>query len=121
MKNALRAILEDSIAVKQQSIGKNLDTVQKIAEAVKRMDNVDAALFIIDATEDPYTQSNITIIGNIEARNIPLIIVANKIDVPSANPTRIKEAFPGYEFVPISAMTGENLKGLYKEIVQKLS
>ena len=106
---------------KEEAQKRAREATRGVVEAVKRMDNVDAALFIIDATEDPYTQSNITIIGNIEARNIPLIIVANKIDVASANPTRIKEAFPGYEFVPISAMTGENLKGLYKEIVQKLS
>ena len=106
---------------KEEAQKRAREATRGVVEAVKRMDNVDAALFIIDATEDPYTQSNITIIGNIEARNIPLIIVANKIDVSSANPTRIKEAFPGYEFVPVSAMTGENLKGLYKEIVQKLS
>lgn len=106
---------------KEEAQKRAREATRGVVEAVKKMDHVDAALFIIDATEDPYTQSNITIIGNIEARSIPLIIVANKIDVPSANPTRIKEAFPGYDFIPISAMTGENLKGLYKEIVQKLS
>ena len=56
-----------------------------------------------------------------EARNVPVIVVANKIDLPSANTVRVKEAFPGYDFVEVSAMTGENLERLYKEIVQKLS
>ena len=97
------------------------EATRGVVEAVKSMDNVDAALFIIDATEDPYTQVNITIIGNIEARSIPVIVVANKIDLPSANTKRVREAFPGYDFVEVSAMTGENLQKLYKEIAQKLS
>jgi len=92
-----------------------------VVEAVRHLDKVDAALFMIDATEDPYTQVNITIMGNIEARSIPIIIVANKIDLPKANVSRVKEAFPGYDFVQVSAITGENLNGLYKEIAQKLS
>ena len=96
------------------------EATRGVVEAVKSMDKVDAALFIIDATEDPYTQVNITIIGNIEARNIPVIVVANKIDLPAANTKRVREAFPGYDFVEVSAMTGENLQRLYKEIAQKL-
>jgi len=92
-----------------------------VVEAVRNLDRVDAALFVIDATEDPYTQINITIIGNIEARNIPVVVVANKIDLPNANTRRIREAFPGYECVEVSAMTGENLKRLYSTIANKLS
>jgi len=47
--------------------------------------------------------------------------VANKIDLPNANTQRIKEAFPGYECVEVSAMTGENLSRLYSTIANKLS
>lgn len=97
------------------------EATRGVVDAVRNMDKVDAALFIIDATEDPYTQVNITILGNIEARSVPVIVVANKIDLPGANVSRVREAFPGYDFVQISAMTGENLEGLYKEIVHKLS
>jgi small GTP-binding protein len=92
-----------------------------VVEAVRSLDRVDAALFMIDATEDPYTQVNITIIGNIGARNIPIVVVANKIDLPNANTRRIREAFPAYEFVEVSAMTGENLNRLYMTIASKLS
>jgi small GTP-binding protein len=92
-----------------------------VVEAVRSLDRVDAALFLIDATEDPYTQVNITIIGNLEARSIPIVVVANKIDLPNANTRRIREAFPAYEFVEVSAMTGENLNRLYMTIASKLS
>ena len=97
------------------------EATRGVVEAVRHLDKVDAALFIIDATEDPYTQVNITILGNIEARSIPVIIVANKIDLPHANTRKVKEAYPGYDCVEISAMTGENLEMLYKQIVEKLA
>ena len=40
----------------------------------------------MDSTENPYTQVNVTVIGNMEARNLPLLIVANKVDLPNADP-----------------------------------
>ena len=55
-----------------------------------------------------------------EARNIPLIIVANKIDLPGANTRRVRDAFPDYPVVEISAMTGENMEKLYDEIAVRL-
>jgi len=70
----------------------------------------------MDASEDPLTQVNITLLGNLEARNIPVILVANKIDKKNANPKSIKEAFPQYQFVEISALTGKNMKELYEAI-----
>ena len=97
------------------------EATRGVVEAVRHLDKVDAAIFIIDATEDPYTQVNITILGNIEARNIPVLIVANKIDLASANTHKVKEAFPGYDCVEVSAMTGENLEMLYKGIAEKLA
>ncbi len=115
-----RDFLEYGIS-KEDAQKRAREATRGVVEAVRHMDKVDAALFIIDASEDPYTQVNITILGNMEARSIPVIVVANKIDLPSANTRRVKEAFPGYDFVQVSAMTGENLEGLYKEIAGKLS
>jgi GTPase len=115
-----RDFLEHGLS-KEEAQVRAREATRGVVEAVKAMDKVDAALFIIDATEDPYTQVNITIVGNIEARSIPVIVVANKIDLPAANTKRVKEAFPGYEFAEVSAMTGENLDKLYKQIAEKLS
>ena len=115
-----RDFLEYGIS-KEDAQKRAREATRGVVEAVRNLDKIDAALFIIDATEDPYTQVNITILGNIEARHIPIIVVANKIDLPNANTRRVREAFPGYDFVQVSAMTGENLEGLYKEIAQKLT
>ncbi|MCX6773198.1 MAG: Era-like GTP-binding protein [Candidatus Micrarchaeota archaeon] len=106
---------------KEEAQKRAREATRGVVEAVRHLDKLDAALFVIDATEDPYTQVNITILGNIEARNIPVLIVANKIDLSGANTHKVKEAFPGYDCVEISAMTGENLEMLYKGIAEKLS
>ena len=56
------------------------------------------------------------VIGNMEARKLPLVIVANKMDLPNASPARIKTAFPQHPMVPISALEGSNIDSLYQEI-----
>jgi GTP-binding protein Era len=94
------------------------EATKGVIEAIKWLEHVDTALVIMDATEDPYTQVNITIIGNLEARDIPVIIVANKIDKEDAEPERIKEAFPQHPVVEISAMTGKNIDELYRAIAR---
>jgi len=97
------------------------EATKGIIEAIKWLDNVNAVLLVMDASEDPYTQVNITIIGNLEARDIPLIIVANKIDVENASPESIENAFPQHVVVPISAETGENIDDLYQAIQEHLT
>ncbi|MEM0438233.1 MAG: Era-like GTP-binding protein [Candidatus Micrarchaeia archaeon] len=96
------------------------EATKGIIEAIKWLENVDAALVVMDSTEDPYTQVNITILGNLEARNIPVILVANKNDLPNSNLKRIKEAFPQYHIVPISAKEGKNIDSLYRAIFDKV-
>lgn len=97
------------------------EATKGIVEAIKWLDNVDAVLVLFDSTDDPYTQVNVTILGNLEAKDIPIILVANKIDLEDAEPDKIKEAFPQYNFVKISAEEGKNLKDLYSKIVETLS
>lgn len=96
------------------------EATKGIVEAIKWLDDVDACLVVFDSTENPYSQVNVTILGNLEAKDIPIILVANKIDLENSEPEKIKEAFPQYHFVEISAKEGENLEELYEKIIEKL-
>lgn len=87
-----------------------------VIEAIKWLSNVDTVLAVMDSTQDPLTQVNITLLGNLEARKIPVILVANKIDLKRAKPNAIKEAFPQYPVVEVSALKGKNMDGLYETI-----
>ncbi len=92
------------------------EATEGIIEAVKWLDDLDGVILVMDATEDPFTQVNVTVIGNMEARKLPLLIAANKIDRPESSPARIRSAFPQHPMVPISALEGQNIDALYEEI-----
>ncbi len=92
------------------------EATQGIIESIKWLDDVDAVIVLIDATVNPYSQVNITIIGNLVARDIPVLIVANKIDLKKADIKKVQGAFPEYEVVGISAKNGDNIEEFYEEL-----
>lgn len=94
------------------------EATEGVIEAIKWLSNVDTVLAVMDATDDPLTQVNITLLGNLEARNIPVILVANKIDLKNSNVDAIREAFPQYPVVEVSALKGKNMNELYEAIAK---
>ncbi len=96
------------------------EATKGIIDAIKWLDEMDAVVVVLDATKDPYSQVNITIIGNLVARNIPVIIAANKTDLRKANMKKIQAAFPQYPLIGISAKYGKNVTNFYKELFKLL-
>ena len=92
------------------------EATQGIIESIKWLDDMDMVVVVMDASENPYNQVNITIIGNLVARKIPVLIVANKIDLKKANIKKIESAFPEYDVVGISAKQGKNLEEFYESL-----
>tara|TARA_Y100000310_G_scaffold321885_1_gene380150 strand:- start:234 stop:869 length:636 start_codon:yes stop_codon:yes gene_type:complete len=96
------------------------EATQGIIESIKWLDDMDIVVIVLDSTENPYNQVNITIIGNLVARKIPVLIAANKTDLRKADVKKVEAAFPEYDVVGISAKQGKNLDAFY-EAVFKLS
>jgi GTP-binding protein Era len=96
------------------------EATKGVIEAIKWLDNMDLVLVVLDSTRDPINQVNITILGNLDARNIPLVLVGNKTDLKSADLARIRNAFSKYKLVGISAKNGDNINELYKTIFREL-
>jgi len=92
------------------------EATEGIIESIKWLDDMDIVVIVLDASENPYNQVNITIIGNLVARKIPVLIVANKSDLRKANIKKIEDAFPEYEVVGISARYGKNLEEFYESL-----
>ncbi len=92
------------------------EATQGIIESIKWLDDMDLVVIVLDATKNPYNQVNITIIGNLVARNIPVLIVANKIDLRKAHIKQIEAAFPEYDVIGISAKYGKNIEEFYESI-----
>jgi GTP-binding protein Era len=95
------------------------EATEGVIEAIKWLEDIDGVVLLMDACEDPYTQTNIVIIGNLEARGIPVLIAANKIDLAEASPQRIVDAFPQHTVIAVSALKGENMDELYEEMARR--
>lgn len=92
------------------------EATKGVIDAIKWLDDMDAVIVVLDSTYDPYSQVNITIIGNLQARNIPVLIVANKADLKKSDMKKIEAAFPQYDIVGISAKYGKNIEEFYKAL-----
>ena len=92
------------------------EATKGVIESIRWLDNIDIVVIVLDSTKSPYNQVNLTIIGNLEARNIPTLIVANKTDLKSSKISKLAEAFPKYNIVGISAKFAQNMQELYKEL-----
>ena len=95
------------------------EATEGVIEAIRWLEDVDGVVLVMDSSEDPFTQVNVTIIGNLEARKLPVVIAANKIDLEASSPATLKAAFPQHPVVPISALTGYNVDELYRSMIKK--
>ena len=98
---------------KQEAKKRAKEATQGIIEAIKWLDDMDAVVIVLDSSENPYSQVNLTIIGNLLARKIPVLVVANKIDLRKSNVKKIEAAFPEYPVVGISAKKATNMTEFY--------
>jgi small GTP-binding protein len=101
---------------KRDSKKRAKEATQGIIEAIQWLDDMDAIIVVLDSAENPYSQVNITIIGNIAARKIPVLLVANKIDLKKADVSKFESAFPEYDVVGISAKEGINMEEFYEAL-----
>ncbi|MBN1156385.1 50S ribosome-binding GTPase [Candidatus Woesearchaeota archaeon] len=92
------------------------EATKGVIDSIKWLDEMDVVIVVLDATEDPYSQVNITIIGNLQARDIPVLLVGNKVDLKKASLKKMQAAFPQYEIVGISAKYGNNVDEFYKAL-----
>lgn len=107
----LKSGLKESEAKKRAK-----EATKGVIDAIKWLDEMDAVIVVLDATVDPYSQVNVTIVGNLQARNIPVLLVANKVDLKKSKPKKIQNAFPQYEIVKISAKRGDNMDEFYEAL-----
>lgn len=94
------------------------EATKGVIDAIKWLDEMDCVVVVIDSTKDPYTQVNITIVGNLEARKIPVLIIGNKVDLKKSDMKRVQAAFPQYDVLGISAKDGTNIEEFYEKLFE---
>ncbi len=101
---------------KKQAKHRAKEATQGVIESIKWLDYMNVVVIVMESTENPYNQVNITILGNLVARKIPVLIVANKIDLKKSDLKKIEAAFPEYDVIGLSAKHGKNLEEFYESI-----
>lgn len=109
--------VKHGLSVKKAKI-RAKEATKGVIDAIKWLDDMDAVIVVLDSTYDPYSQVNITIIGNLQARNIPVLIAANKVDLKKSDLKKIEAAFPQYRIAGISAKYGKNMDKFYEELFE---
>jgi hypothetical protein len=54
----------------------------------------------------------------LQARDIPVLLVANKTDLKRGNIKKIEAAFPQYDVIGISAKTGKHIDKFYEALFE---
>jgi len=104
---------------KDDAVKRAREATEGVAEAMHWLrEDIDGVIYMLDATLDPFTQVNIMLVGIIESRDLPVIIVANKIDLPDASASAIKKAFPQHPVIPVSGLEGNNMEELYEKMLE---
>ncbi len=102
---------------KEEAVRRAREATEGVAEAMHWLrEDIDGVIYMLDSTQDPFQQVNIMMVGIIESRKLPILIVANKNDLPDASPARIKSAFPQHPVVAISGLEGNNVDELYEQM-----
>lgn len=102
---------------KDDAVRRSREATEGVAEAMHWLrEDVDGVVYVLDSTEDPFTQVNTMLVGIIESRDLPVLIFANKIDLDESSTQRIVNAFPQHDVVPLSALEGDNMKEVYDKI-----
>lgn len=105
---------------KDDAVERSREATEGVAEAMHWLkEDIDGVIYVLDSTLDPFTQVNTMLVGIIESRDLPVLIIANKIDLDEASPNRIRQAFPQHETIPLSGLEGENMDNLYNKIAEQ--
>ncbi|MFP4111583.1 MAG: Era-like GTP-binding protein [Candidatus Woesearchaeota archaeon] len=107
----LKAGLKEDIAKERAK-----EATKGVIDSIKWLDDMDAVVIVLDSTLDPYSQVNITIVGNLVAKDIPVLIAANKTDLKKSDMKKIQSAFPQYRVIGISAKQGKNIDEFYESL-----
>ena len=101
------------------AVRRSREATEGVAEAMHWLrEDVDGVIYVLDSTEDPFTQVNTMLVGIIESQNLPVLIFANKIDLEGSNVQQIANAFPQHETVELSAREGDNMDEVYDKIAE---
>jgi len=72
---------------KEEAVKRAREATEGVAEAMHWLrEDIDGVIYMLDATQDPFQQVNIMLVGIIESRKLPVLIVATRTIFPMLPP-----------------------------------
>lgn len=113
---------EDYDGDKDDALERSRQATEGIAEAMHWLrDDVGGVIYVLDSSQDPFTQVNTMLIGIIESRDLPVVILANKTDLEGSSVQRIRNAYPQHPVIPVSALEGDNMDAAYDKFAEEFN
>ncbi len=109
-----RNFLEHGLT-RKEAIQRAKEATQGVVKAIQSLDKLDAAVVVVDSSTQPFNQINWTIVGNLESKKIPIIVAANKTDLPESDASLVSDLFEK-DVISISALKNEGIDELYNAI-----
>ncbi|MDY6789237.1 MAG: GTPase [Candidatus Nanohaloarchaea archaeon] len=103
---------------KKESEKRENEVKEGVQKAIKVMEDIDIAVAVFDASRSLEEQNPVSLFSSLEARNIPCLVVANKVDKEDADMSEIEEKYPESNVVAISAKHGDNMSEFYSEMAK---
>lgn len=100
----------------------HVDFTYEVSRSLKACEG---ALLLVDATQGIEAQTLANVYLALE-NNLTIIPIINKIDLPSADPTKVKAeienviGIPADNAIAISAKTGQNVKAVFEAIIKEI-
>ena len=113
-----RVFMERYGMTKAESIQRAKEATMGVIKAIEALEMIDVAIVVVDSARPPFNQVNWMVIGSLRSKNIPIIVCANKVDLPDADPQLVLDTFRDQvaAVIPISALYGDNMDQLYNLI-----
>jgi small GTP-binding protein len=92
------------------------EATKGVVQSIAWLDQVDCVIVVLDSTKEPFNEVNRMLLDNLKARNIPSLIVANKIDLKKSSVERVEQAYPDQAILGISAKNGDNIHEFYERL-----
>ena len=103
----------DEAAAQERARG----ATQGIGESMRVLrEEVGGVIYVLDATRDPHEQVNSMLLGIVANQGLPILLAANKTDHVDADAEAVVAAFPTYDVVPVSGLTGDHADEFYQAI-----
>ena len=113
-------LMDDHGFEEDDAVRRSREAAQGVGEAMRWLrEDIDGVLYVLDSTKDPLAEVNNVLTGIIESKDIPVLILANKIDLEESDVRQIRQVYPQHEVIQMSAKEGDNMDEVYDKIADK--